>query len=201
MADTPTDRESTDVEVAIMEATYRALREHGYADLTMRAIAEEYGKTTAAIHYHYDTKDDLLVAFLEYLLDKFLDHVHDAREAEAEPERHLGDLLDGLLIDREGDYDLVCALLEMRAQAPYHDAIREQLVRNDEYIRDVFATVIADGVERGVFRDDVDPDAAASALITIVKGARTRFVVLADPSVLHVARDVAGTYVADVLEV
>ena len=198
MADTPTDRERTDVEEAIMEATYRALREHGYADLTMRAIAEEYGKTTAAIHYHYDTKDDLLVAFLAYLLDKFLDHVRDIETDD--PERRLGDLLDGLLIDREDDYDLVCALLEMRAQAPYHAAIREQLVRNDEYIRDVLRAVIADGVERGAFRDDVDPDAAASALITIVKGARTRFVVLADSSVLHVARDVAGAYVADVLE-
>ncbi|GGM62613.1 AcrR family transcriptional regulator [Halarchaeum rubridurum] len=198
MADTPTDRERTDVEEAIMEATYRALREHGYADLTMRAIAEEYGKTTAAIHYHYDTKDDLLVAFLAYLLDKFLDHV---REIETDdPEDRLGDLLDGLLIEREDDYDLICALLEMRAQAPYHDAIREQLVRNDEYIRDVFRAVIADGIERGVFRDDVDPDTVASALITIVKGARTRYVVLADPDVLRVARDVADAYVAGVLE-
>ncbi|GAA0291776.1 TetR/AcrR family transcriptional regulator [Halarchaeum salinum] len=198
MADTPTDRERTDVEEAIMEATYRALREQGYADLTMRAIAEEYGKTTAAIHYHYDTKDDLLVAFLEYLLDTFLDHVHDA--ATDDPESHLGALLDGLLIEREDDYDLVCALLEMRAQAPYHDAIREQLVRNDEYLREVVRSVVADGVERGVFRDDVDPDTVASALITIVKGARTRFVVLADPSVLHVARDTADAYVQGVLD-
>ncbi|GAD51630.1 transcriptional regulator, TetR family [Halarchaeum acidiphilum MH1-52-1] len=197
MADIPSDRERTDVEDAIMRATYRALRERGYADLTMRAIAEEYGKTTAAIHYHYDTKDDLLVAFLEYLLDRFLTHVHDVETTD--PEARLDDLLDGLLVEREDDYDLIVALLEMRAQAPYHESIREQLARNDEYLRYLLRTVIADGVDRGVF-DDVDPETAAGTLLTIVNGARTRFVVLDDSDVLHLARDAADAYVEDILE-
>jgi len=76
MADSP-NRTAADPNEEIMRATYRALQEHGYADLTIKRIAEEYGKSTAAIHYHYDTKDDLLAAFLDYILDQFQNTVHE----------------------------------------------------------------------------------------------------------------------------
>ena len=72
MVDSP-DRSFSDTDEEIMQATYRALSEHGYANLTIKRIAAEYGKSTAAIHYHYDTKDDLLAAFLDFLLDRFTD--------------------------------------------------------------------------------------------------------------------------------
>ena len=55
--------ERTDAQEEIMSATYEALCEHGYAALTVERIASELGKSTAAIHYHYETKDELLVAF------------------------------------------------------------------------------------------------------------------------------------------
>ncbi len=76
----------------IMRATYRALRTHGYADLTIKRIADEYGKSTAAIHYHYDTKEDLLAAFLDYILDQFKDAVHEVETTD--PEQRLELLLE-----------------------------------------------------------------------------------------------------------
>ncbi|WP_435101901.1 TetR/AcrR family transcriptional regulator [Halarchaeum sp. P4] len=198
MADTSRDGERSEAEEAIMRATYRALCEHGYADLTMRAIAEEYGKTTAAIHYHYETKDDLLVALLEYLLDRFVAHVHDVETTG--PEARLEALLDTLISERTDDHDLLVAILEMRAQAPYDEAMRDQLVHNDEYLRYLLRTVVADGVEQGVFAADVDPSRAAETLMTFVDGARTRFVVSGDPDVLRHAREAADRYVADALD-
>jgi len=40
----------------IIAATNRVLCEHGYAGLTIQKIADESSMTTAAIHYHFDTK-------------------------------------------------------------------------------------------------------------------------------------------------
>ena len=34
-------------------------------------IADEFDKSKSLIHYHYDSKDDLLVAFLSYAVDQF----------------------------------------------------------------------------------------------------------------------------------
>lgn len=58
-----------------MGATYRALCEHGYAELTMRDIAEESDRSKAALHYHYDDKEGLLVAFLDHIYASFVERV------------------------------------------------------------------------------------------------------------------------------
>ncbi|HET7323460.1 MAG TPA: helix-turn-helix domain-containing protein, partial [Halococcus sp.] len=61
----------TDTTDELMHATYRALCKHGYANLTMQDIADESTKSKAALHYHYDTKQDLLLAFLSFLYERF----------------------------------------------------------------------------------------------------------------------------------
>ena len=52
----------------IMDGVYSALRAHGYADLTMQDIADECSKSKSLLHYHYDTKEGLLVAFLDHVI-------------------------------------------------------------------------------------------------------------------------------------
>jgi len=192
----PPDRSDSNVDEAIMRATYRALQEHGYADLTIKRIAEEYGKSTAAVHYHYDTKDDLLAAFLDYVLDRFVDTIHEVETTD--PEQRLELLLDRLLVAPEDHHELLVALLEMRSQAPSKEAFAERFEQNDEYVRYMLRTVIDYGITEGVFAD-VDAEHAARALMTIVDGGRTRAVVLDEPDTLATARRTADEYVAAVL--
>ncbi|MCD2201532.1 TetR family transcriptional regulator [Halobacterium sp. KA-4] len=197
MADSP-NRTAADPNEEIMRATYRALQEHGYADLTIKRIAEEYGKSTAAIHYHYDTKDDLLAAFLDYILDQFQNTVHEVETTD--PEQRLDLLLDKLLVDAQDHLDLLVAMLEMRSQAPYKEAFRERFQQNDEYVRYMLSTVIDQGIQDGVF-NDVDAEHAARALMTIVDGGRTRAVVFNEEASLATARQTAEEYVTAVLAV
>ncbi|MFB6147843.1 MAG: TetR/AcrR family transcriptional regulator, partial [Candidatus Nanohaloarchaea archaeon] len=51
----------------IMEAAFRALSEHGYAELSIQRIADESGRTKSAIYYHYDDKEELLEELLEHI--------------------------------------------------------------------------------------------------------------------------------------
>lgn len=180
----------------IMRATYRALCEHGYVNLTIKRIAEEYGKSTAAIHYHYDTKDELLVSFLDHLLDRFTDTIHEVDTTD--PERRLDLLLDKLLTPHEDQRDLLVALLEMQSQAPYKDTFEEQFQQNDEYLQYVLETVISHGIKEDAFAD-ADAEHAARSLVTIVYGAQTRTVVVDDRHTLAAARRTADEYVAAVL--
>ena len=195
---------SDDTREAIMDATYRALCSHGYADLTMQAIADEFEKSKAAIHYHYDTKDDLLAAFLEYLLDRFLDRLRfDAADLE-DPDARLEAIVDALLfgLDEhtsgergahghtdESDRELHTALLEIRAQAPHRAVFREQLTANHTLIEDLLAETIADGIEQGVFRDR-DPHRTARLVLATMLGGRVYDLTLDDRDV---AADVRAT--------
>ncbi|HMB51097.1 TetR/AcrR family transcriptional regulator [Natronoarchaeum rubrum] len=194
----PPDRSFSDAEEEVLRATYSALREHGYADLTIKRIADEYGKSTAAVHYHYDTKEELLAAFLDYVLQQFVDTIHEVETTD--PDERLTLLLDQLLVELEDHLDLLVAILEMRSQAPYKETFSQRFEQNDEYVRYMLRTVIADGIRQGVFDDDVDAEHAAGALMTIVDGARTRAVVLDDPDALATARRTAEEYVESVLK-
>lgn len=191
MADS-SEETSSEQNEAIMRATYRALRDHGYADLTVERIAAEYGKSTAAVHYYYDTKEELLADFLDYLLAEFVDALHGVETTD--PERRLHLLLDELLVRPQGNRDLSVALLEMRSQAPYTESFRERLRQNDDYVRYVLKAVINHGIDEGAF-DEVDADHVTRALMTIVDGGRTRAVVLGETAALETARQTADEYV------
>jgi len=59
----------------ILDATYRALCEHGYANLTLQDITAKADTSKSSIHYHYDSKDQLFVAFLDDLYERFTERV------------------------------------------------------------------------------------------------------------------------------
>lgn len=195
MAD-PLERSFSETDEEIMRATYRALREHGYADLTIEQIADEYGKSTAAIHYHYETKDDLLAAFLDYVIDQFVGTIHEVETTD--PEQRLDLLVDKLLVDPADHLDFLVALLEMRSQAPHKEAFAERFRENDEYVRYLLETVIDHGTKEGAFVD-VDSEHVARAIMTIVDGARTRAVVHEERAALATARRTVEEYADAVL--
>ena len=182
-----------------MEATYRALCARGFARLTMQNIADEADVSSSLLHYHYDTKRDLLVAFLRYLLERFEEKFEDTEDED--PEERLRGLVARMLPEDESvesdvddggteetddggteaaEYDRFgLAILEVRMQAPYEDAYREQLRTNMGVIRARIADVIRDGVETGAFRD-VDADRTARLLVDALDGARSERVTLGD---------------------
>jgi len=161
----------------IMQAVYSALCAHGYAGLTMQDIADECSKSKSLLHYHYDTKADLLVAFLDRVLDDFERRVDAA--ADEPPEARLVAFIGWFVFapaetERESYH---IALLELRSQGPFDDRIRERLHRSDRLIRGTAAAILESGIDDGVF-DDVAVDETAALLTAAVDGARTRQITL-----------------------
>ncbi|ELZ48665.1 TetR family transcriptional regulator [Halorubrum coriense DSM 10284] len=162
----------------IMDGVYSALRAHGYADLTMQDIADECSKSKSLLHYHYDTKEDLLVAFLEHIISDSEERI--AARADDPPVDRLVQFVGWFVFapdetDREAFH---IALLELRTQGPFNERIREQLARSDRLLRGTVADILAEGIEAGVFRD-VDVEETAALLVATLDGARTRQITLA----------------------
>lgn len=170
----------TETEREIMEATYRALCSHGYANLTMQAIADEFDKTKGVLHYHYDTKQELLVAFLAYLLDAFYDDLDEELAAgPTAPQDRLEELIEMLLFGHDRDlaaagldhWGLTQVMLEIRTEAPREPAFQDQLTRNFDAVESLMAEIIAEGIETGDFRP-VDPAQTATLILSLINGAR-----------------------------
>ena len=171
MSDTPS------AAAEIMDGVYHALRAHGYADATMQDIADECSKSKSLLHYHYDTKEDLLVAFLDHVISDSERRI-DAHADDPPAERLIQFVgwfvFEADAIDREAFH---IALLELRTQGPFNERIREQLDRSDRLLRGTVADILESGIAEGVFRD-VDVDETAALIVATLDGARTRQITL-----------------------
>ncbi|SEO04232.1 transcriptional regulator, TetR family [Halorientalis persicus] len=162
--------DTDDTREAIMKATYDALSKHGYADLTIQRIGDEFDKSKSLLYHHYDSKDALLVDFLAFMLER-MEGTIPLEEADAADDRlrigfdHV--FTDFLTGDNE---EFNRAMTELRAQSAHDDTFREQFTKNDRYFKSRVEDVLEEGIEQGIFRD-VDTERVASMIVTIMQGA------------------------------
>lgn len=158
---------------ALMRAAYTALCDHGYADLTLRKIAAEFDKSRGLVHYHYDSKDHLIVALLEYLSERFAERIEAT--ADDSPSDRLDTLIESLALGPSLDgvdgaaYHM--AIFELRAQAPYNEALRSRLQENFSFLRATCEEIIRDGIRQELFRP-VDVEMTTILLLSAVANAR-----------------------------
>ncbi|QLG26789.1 TetR/AcrR family transcriptional regulator [Halorarum halophilum] len=191
------ENQEHDTETAFMEATYRALCEHGYADLTMQDIADETDKSKAALHYHFEGKEDLLLRFLEYLRDDFAERTADPA-GDTSAERLVALVRTVLGTSEDGpDQQFNTAYMEIKAQAPFRDGYREVLREMDEGLRCEVHDLVAAGVEAGEFRADTDPDEVAGLVVTYIHGTWTRSAAVGED--VPAMRERLVNYITDLL--
>jgi len=162
----------------IIDATNRVLCEHGYAGLTMKKIADESSMTTAAIHYHFDTKEELLNAFLDDLIERFKAEL--AFEA-TDPRERLTAFLDAVFTPSNPDVDgFPVAIMELKSLAPFQELFRERFLDLDDMMREVIADIVVDGIDEGHF-EETDPEEVARLVTTTINGTHVRQVALGEP--------------------
>ena len=193
LADPETTRES------IMRATYLALCEHGYAGLTIQRIGESFEKSKSLLYHHYDDKDELLLSFLEFMLEE-----HEASlpedAADGDAVERLDSLLDAMLAPSlsEEHRGFTAAMVELRAQAATDERYREQFAEHDRAFHEQVVGIVEDGVESGRFRD-VDAGQVAEFVGTAVAGAMTRRVTGGGDATATATRGAIDDYVEGVL--
>ncbi|MFC6838033.1 TetR/AcrR family transcriptional regulator [Halomarina ordinaria] len=170
MAVDPDADERGSTETEIMEATYRALCKHGYSGLSISRIADEFEKSKSSLYYHYDSKDDLLVAFLTFAVDRFEASV--ATERSDDPMADLEGVIERLLPLRPTDEQrqIQALLVDLRSQAVTDERFRERFADIDERLVTTLTEVIERGIERGTF-NEVDATRVAEHVLAVLNGA------------------------------
>ncbi|WP_331235531.1 TetR/AcrR family transcriptional regulator [Natronorarus salvus] len=191
-----------DTRELIMEATFRAIGEHGYADLRMRDIGEEMELTRQVIHYYFDGKYDLISSFLEYVIDQYEGSVEV--DEHADPRAELDARIDQCLFGPEfGEFthwDRMKVYHELFAHAQNDDRHRE--IFNDHYdrIRGSIVEVVERGIEEGVFRP-VDAELMGQLVTDVIHAARGRRIALGHEDAPEEARRAIDEFVLDSLDV
>ncbi len=200
MSDSDEQVEPRDTRDVIMEATFRALNEHGYSDLRVRDIGEEMDLSRQVIHYHYDGKYDLLSSFLEYVIDQYEGSVEV--DADTDPRSELETRIDRCLFGPEFDdfthWDRMKVYHELYAHAQNDEEHRELFNEHYARLRGSIVTVIEDGIEQGVFRE-VDAELMGQHITDSIHAARERRLSLGHEDAPEEARRAIREFILDSL--
>ncbi len=144
----------------VVAAAGRLFAQYGYHGTSMRDLGRELGLLGSSLYAHVESKQDLLVDVVE----------EGARLFEASAQSSLsggGGATDRLrrLISGHVDVVLDNLLNEARMLDGGH---RSRVIDARDHYEEAFRSVLSQGVEEGVFRQDVDPKTASIFILSIL---------------------------------
>lgn len=173
--------EAASTERRLREAAFRALVEHGYADLSIQDIGAEFDGSPSLLYHYFEDKDALLLSMLETFTERFIEVQVD--EPVTDAARELRGLVEQILDPPEDDLELDLApsstpvdvavarmYVELWSRATWDEAFRERIAEIDERMRTTIADIVAAGVEDDQFHQ-VDPDETAQHLLSLLQHA------------------------------
>ncbi|MFW5917997.1 MAG: TetR/AcrR family transcriptional regulator [Haloferacaceae archaeon] len=193
-----TDTSGTDTREQLMRATYRVLAERGFANLTTQRVADEADCSQSLVHYHYDTKEDLVVTFLEWVLEQETEWLEGLADGSAE--RRLRRFLDAQLsipVDEEHARFNV-AFVELATAAARNERYRAVLTAFSERQQATLVEIIRDGIEAGEF-SEVPAESTARFLRYALQGAVQADLTLDDPEAKSQTEAAVDAYVEGML--
>lgn len=162
-----------DKKKAILAAAYKVFDAHGYAASTVDQIAAEAGIAKGSVYNYFHSKQDIFMeVFTEQLAgdEADMDRLVAGRGSAVEKlEKYMS-----LWFTRAGEYQRIGALtLEFWAAAARGGGgggMGEMFVATYDRWRNRITAIIAQGVESGEFRPEIDPMRAAAFIMAAMDG-------------------------------
>ncbi|GAA2566777.1 MULTISPECIES: TetR/AcrR family transcriptional regulator [Streptomyces] len=171
----------------IVRETVRLIAEHGFHAVRVADIARACATSSAAIHYHFPGRAELLEAAVRWCMDEDTSHraarLAGADDAAAE----LRQLLALQTPRTEQQRRQWAVWLDLWAEAARSTAVGRLHSEYYRQWRETVADVVRRGVGQGVFRAGVDPQAAALTLTALIDGLATHVLSVSGPSAARAA--------------
>jgi len=145
--------------IELAEAALATLAELGYARTSLREIAQKSDFTHGVLHYYFSDKFDLICCSVRHYKAKCVTR-YDQITATA---KSRGELLDGFL-EKLGETIRTEAHMhrlwyDLRAQALFEDAFREDVTAIDQSLEDMMWRVVSRYAELGRKAPAISPEA------------------------------------------
>jgi TetR/AcrR family transcriptional regulator len=155
---------STDAVERILAAAEALFAEHGFAAVSMNAIAEAAGVSKANVFHHFTCKNDLYIAVLRNACRDAVQHLDDLSNDDTTlttrlpqfARAHLENLLEHAQVAR-------LMLRELLSDNPRHGQELAEKVYGEKFSR--FVAILRAGQQAGELRPDIDPALVATVLL------------------------------------
>lgn len=138
----------------IIDAAVRVIAESGYHKAQVSKIAKEANVADGTIYLYFKNKDDLLISMFNKKMGQFVDVIQGRIDQEMTVDGKLRTLIATHLEMLNHDQALAM-VTQLELRQPQKE-IRDELGKIVKRYQDVIARIIAEGVETGYFRPDID---------------------------------------------
>ena len=154
----------------IIEALKAEMAEAGYAGASVQKIAKRAGLTAGLIHYHFKSKQEILIALVERLTGDLAERLDSLQPDLPDQSGPLDGLIDAWLSLGPGaDPQSVACWVQIGAEALRQPAIRDVYRASISRAIDAFRAVIEEELgERG--RSSSNAPSIAAALVARIEG-------------------------------
>lgn len=156
---------------ALVLAAYQLIAEKGFEHLRTRDVAARAHVNIATLHYYFASKEDLIRAVVDHLLEQFSSP--SLVEQDMTDTTPLGQVR-GMFLETHHRFqampELFTVLSELVIRSMRDESIQLALRHLDEGWHAYLQRLVRDGVRQGVFRSDIDAGSMASRLIVLIKG-------------------------------
>lgn len=145
---------------AIVEEALRQASRTGLEGLSLGPLAESLSLSKSGLFAHFKSKEVLQLTILDEAIERFKRQVAVKAFGKSTPEQKLRALFDSHLTWIRGtEQDGGCLFITMAQE--YDDRpgdIRDRLVESQKTWRLLIARIVGDGIARGDFRKEADPE-------------------------------------------
>lgn len=161
---------SEETHTYILESAYRLFSLKGYEATSVVDICQAAGVSKGAFYHHFPTKQAVFLELLEsWLRGLDVGFQTTRRETQNIPQAILQMATMAGNILQSADVRL-SIMLEFWTQASRDPAIWNTVIAPYRRYQEYFAELIQEGIKEGSFREDIDPQAAARALVSLAVG-------------------------------
>lgn len=188
----------TETEQQIMDATLRALMTHGYANLTISDVSDEFEKSPSLIYHYYDSKEELIAELYDFLSEVYFEFV---REIDVDdPVQRLQLLIKSVLAAHEDDPDrnFYSTLYEIMVHVPHSPLLKERYIQNERQATEMIADILREGMETGQIKP-IDERETAAFLSAAIDGIRLHRVLLGDDATVPISPQMVEQWLIDPL--
>ncbi len=153
----------------ILEAAIKLFVVKGYSDTRMDDIAEESGLSKGAIYHHYESKNELFFALIDYWEKSFLPDFFNKEFNNHSAQDILKELANDIANNFKNKKYLFLAELEFWALSNRDEKVRDRTKLLYHKMLKFLKKIFIKAGETGEFKN-LDPDMAALAVMTSMQG-------------------------------
>lgn len=163
------EHELSEKQVHIVRCTYRLIGERGVHRVSLQEIAEAAGVSKGLVPYYFQTKENLILATMRWVLFQVAERIRQTMAGEETAEKRLLAMLDVIFAEPEGNRRFYVVYLDLVDAAAREHRFGELSATFRAIVNALYADVIRAGVAEDAFRV-ADVEEAAAGMRALIEG-------------------------------